>query len=97
MAFAYSSTSNHLDSYCYDAAGNLLNSGGCVPTGSKSPNFYDAYGALLSANYNAVDFTSYSVDEEERQVAKWQNPPIRRPYRPRISHKEMTSLLPCKL
>ena len=68
-----SSATNHVDWFCYDAAGNLLNPGPCAPQGSKNPYFYDGYGTLLVGNYNFSDFTSYSVDEYERRVAKWQN------------------------
>src|SRR6185437_15537473 len=47
-----SSATNHVDWFCYDAAGNLLNPGPCAPQGSKNPYFYDGYGTLLVGNYN---------------------------------------------
>ncbi len=68
-----------MDGFCYDAAGNLLFPGS-RPQGSNNQNLYDAYGTLLDGNYNQSPRTSYSVDEYERRVAKWQNGAIPRQY-----------------
>jgi RHS repeat-associated protein len=79
LSFTGSST-NHVDGDCYDAAGELLNAGPCAPTGSRNPYFYDGYGTLLVGNYNFSNYTSYSVDEYERRVAKWQSGVMQRQY-----------------
>jgi RHS repeat-associated protein len=70
--FSFTSTAtNHIDGYCYDAAGNLLDPGPCPNTGNKDQNYYDGFGNLLSPNYNSANVTSYTVDALGQRIAKW--------------------------
>ena len=70
---AFSTATNRIDGYCYDAAGNLLDAGPCPPAGAKHQNIYDAYGNLLSGNLNSSDFSSIMPpDALGHRIAKYQ-------------------------
>lgn len=70
--FTFTSTStNQIDQYCYDAAGNLVDEGPCPAPGTNHQFFYDGYGNLLSPNFNGSPRNSYAVDSMGRRVAKY--------------------------
>jgi YD repeat-containing protein len=63
---SYSTTSNRMDGFCYDAAGNVLDDGPC-PAGTNHKYAYDGQGKLISSNFGA---TTYVYDAEGHRVAK---------------------------
>jgi RHS repeat-associated protein len=64
------STTNHIDGYCYDGAGNLNDPGPCPPSGSNHLYFYDGYNHLLSPNFNQTGRAGYVVDAFGHRVGK---------------------------
>jgi RHS repeat-associated protein len=64
------STTNHIDGYCYDGAGNLNDAGSCPPSGSNHQYFYDGYNHLLSPNFNQAGRAGYTVDAFGHRVGK---------------------------
>jgi len=76
----FSTNTNHIDGYCYDAAGNVLDAGGCALSGMHHQNFYDGYGSLLTGNYNFTDATSYTQDALGHRIGKWQGGQVERMY-----------------
>jgi RHS repeat-associated protein len=64
------STTNHIDGYCYDGAGNLNDAGSCPPSGSNHQYFYDGYNQLLSPNFNQTGRAAYTVDAFGHRVGK---------------------------
>src|SRR5262249_17928677 len=47
---AFNTPTNHIDGYCYDGAGNLLDTSACPSGGSHNQYYYDGFGNLLSPN-----------------------------------------------
>jgi RHS repeat-associated protein len=73
-------TTNRVDGYCYDAAGNLLDAGPCSTPPVPNQNLYDGFGNMISGNEMNADPTTYTVDALGNRVAKSQNGIIQRQY-----------------
>jgi RHS repeat-associated protein len=70
--FTFTKTAtNRVDGYCYDGAGNLLDTQACPAAGSHDQYYYDGFGNMLSPNYNSAGATSYTVDALGQRIAKW--------------------------
>jgi len=67
----FSTPTNHIDGYCYDAAGNLLDPYACPASGIKNQYYYDGFGNLLSPNFNSASVNSYAVDALGHRIGKW--------------------------
>lgn len=57
--FSIDATTNRIVGYCYDAAGNLTDEGGCPAAGSPHRYTYDGTNRLISVN-NGTATASYS-------------------------------------
>ncbi len=65
-SFTFTTTTNRIDGYCYDAAGNILVRGPC-PTGGIHQNAYDGEGKLVSSESGTV---TYTYDGDGKRIAK---------------------------
>jgi RHS repeat-associated protein len=65
-SFSFSTTTNRIDGFCYDAAGNLLDAASC-PTGSVHQFAYDGEGKLISSKSGAY---TYEYDGDGYRIAK---------------------------
>jgi len=74
------SATNHIDGYCYDGAGNLVDSGPCPATGSNHQYFYDGYNHMVSPNFNQTGRDGYVVDALDHRVAKYLSGTLARVY-----------------
>ena len=71
MYLTFTGTFNHIDGYCYDGAGNLLDPYSCPGGSTKNQYYYDGFGNLLSPNYNSTGANSYTVDALGHRIGKW--------------------------
>src|SRR6201998_1081025 len=65
-SFTFTTTTNRIDGYCYDAAGNLLDEGPC-PSGSIHQFTYDGEGKLSSSGAGTM---TYTYDGDGKRIAK---------------------------
>jgi hypothetical protein len=61
---SFNNANNHIDQFCYDAAGNVRDDGPCHSPHKYS---YDGEGRLISGDYGA---TTYLYDAEGFRIAK---------------------------
>jgi RHS repeat-associated protein len=63
---SFANATNHIDGFCYDAAGDVLDDGACPEYGAHK-YAYDGEGKLISSYYGAI---TYIYDAEGRRIAK---------------------------
>jgi len=73
--FSYSTPTNRIDGYCYDAVGNVLDTGGCPGTGTPHQFDYDSEGRLVYAGgvYYVYDALGNRIQRLDNNLNAYQD------------------------